>query len=89
MREISIDCAQIQSWETLHAVFAQTLSFPEYYGKNLDALYDCLTELPCPTHLTLLHFDHLADALGDYALPLQQVLQEAEQDLDHFILTFA
>lgn len=28
-----------------HDYIAEKLHFPEYYGKNLDALYDCLTEL--------------------------------------------
>ena len=29
----------------LHEEIAQKLSFPEYYGKNLDALNDCLSEI--------------------------------------------
>lgn len=36
-------------WETprqAHEALAMALSFPEYYGHNLDALYDCLTDLP-------------------------------------------
>ncbi|MEU6153796.1 barstar family protein [Actinosynnema sp. NPDC047251] len=27
------------------AAIGQALDFPDYYGQNLDALYDCLTDL--------------------------------------------
>ena len=45
MEEKIIDCARIHSREDLHAVFREALTFPEWYGNNLDALYDCLTEI--------------------------------------------
>ena len=28
-----------------HDYLAKALDFPDYYGKNLDALYDCLCEI--------------------------------------------
>ncbi len=28
-----------------HKYLREALNFPEYYGENLDALHDCLTEL--------------------------------------------
>jgi RNAse (barnase) inhibitor barstar len=28
-----------------HDYLADALNFPDYYGKNLDALYDCLCEI--------------------------------------------
>ncbi|HRV69455.1 MAG TPA: barstar family protein [Marmoricola sp.] len=31
------------------AAFGQVLDFPDHYGKNLDALADCLAELPRKT----------------------------------------
>ena len=43
--QISIDCNAIQSRESFHQVFASALSFPEWYGSNLDSLHDCLTSL--------------------------------------------
>ena len=32
----------------VHAFLARELDFPEYYGRNLDALYDCLMDLGTP-----------------------------------------
>lgn len=43
--KILINCEKLQNREQAHEYLAQMLDFPEYYGKNLDALFDCLTEL--------------------------------------------
>ena len=32
---------------------AEALEFPDWYGENLDALYDCLTDLGEPVCLTV------------------------------------
>lgn len=53
-----IDCSCVQSPQQLHQLLAEKLCFPEWYGHNLDALYDCLTELPSPTQLHLCNWDH-------------------------------
>ena len=37
----------------IHNYLANQLSFPTYYGRNLDALYDCLTERGEDTTLVL------------------------------------
>lgn len=34
-----------------HDYLASELNFPDYYGKNLDALYDCLCEIECEIEL--------------------------------------
>ena len=40
---IEIPTSSISDWRTFHDVFAQTLGFPEFYGRNMDAWIDCLT----------------------------------------------
>ena len=41
-----LDGSQMTTRETAHEHIAKQLRFPDYYGKNLDALYDCVTDLP-------------------------------------------
>ena len=41
---IVLDGARMDSREALHAELKAKLSLPDYYGANLDALNDCLSE---------------------------------------------
>ena len=40
-----IDGEKVSDMKQLHEHIAAQLHFPRHYGKNLDALYDCLTDL--------------------------------------------
>lgn len=43
-RRFVVDLAGVRSAARLHSVLAEKLPLPEWYGRNLDALYDVLTE---------------------------------------------
>lgn len=45
MKQITLDGNRLGDAAQVHDYLKETLDFPEYYGKNLDALYDCLTDL--------------------------------------------
>ena len=48
MPVVSIPTDRISDWESFHDVFAETLGFPSFYGRNLDAWIDCLTSADAP-----------------------------------------
>ena len=72
-----IDGAVIETREQLHDALARQLVLPEYYGRNLDALIDCLTDLREDTVLRLTHAEALFAHLGVYADVFQTVLRDA------------
>ena len=45
MNRVQLSAAAWNTPEKAHADLAQALNFPEYYGHNLDALHDCLTDM--------------------------------------------
>jgi len=45
MKQIQLSAAHWDSPRAAHEALKEALSFPDYYGYNLDALHDCLTEL--------------------------------------------
>ena len=45
MKQITLDGNNLADAAQVHEYLKECLEFPEYYGKNMDALYDCLTDL--------------------------------------------
>ena len=79
MKEVTLDCRGFVPRSELHRAFAEALSFPYHYGNNLDALHDCLTDLPEETRLILQHWDAAEESLGRYAAALKRVLDDSQQ----------
>ena len=66
--------------ERAHRHIQKRLRFPDYYGGNLDALYDCLAEIGVPTEITLVNAKYLRTKLGDYAKKLITVVLAASAE---------
>ena len=77
MEFIIIDGKRMTSVEETHRYLARTLRLPPYYGHNLDALHDCLTDLGRGVWIILINGDLLDASLGDYAAALRRVFTEA------------
>ena len=77
MRKIVLDIEKMRSLPMLHKYLHTALALPEYYGANLDALYDCLTEISEPTELVVPK--KVADEayLGWYGQQFLQMLEDA------------
>ena len=43
-----------------HDYLKEVFNYPDYYGKNLDALYDCLCEIGVETEIILRNSDEVS-----------------------------
>ena len=85
-REYTLDCEMMTDRDAAHEYIAEQLDFPDYYGKNLDALFDCLTDMSeCSILFT--NLDAL-EMLGDYSGAMLAVFEEAEDINDDLTLIF-
>jgi len=84
MRICVLDGNKITDRETLHKTLAENLNFPDWYGGNLDALYDCLTDLSEDVRLVIVHRAKLRAPLGPYGDRLFRVFSQAAQDNPRF-----
>ena len=83
-----LDSGSVGNCETLHRVLAAGLQFPDWYGGNLDALHDCLTEINQPTELVIRGSDTLETALGSYAAAFRRVLTDSAAQNDALTVTW-
>ncbi len=87
MKHILIDGSNINTAADFHEALSAALSFPAWYGKNLDALYDCLTELSEDIHLQLNNWHHIETHLKDYSGKAVYVFHCAQEDNPHLTVT--
>jgi RNAse (barnase) inhibitor barstar len=38
-----VQTKRITDWDSFHSEFAETMGFPEFYGRNMNAWIDCMT----------------------------------------------
>lgn len=75
MQVVFLDTREFTDKEASHAYLKEMLDFPDYYGNNLDALYDCLTDLP-PMEIFM---EHVQEA-GNFYPVVKHVMQSAKKE---------
>lgn len=81
---MTFDCANWKSDEDFHEAISQALTFPDYYGRNLDALSECMRfDLDVPEESGLLlvfhHFDVFKKHFPKTAYHLLDIIAEASR----------
>ena len=80
METVILDGAEITCIEDVHRAFADALQFPDWYGRNFDALYDMLT-VPRSAVTVVLRRPTLLEAmLGRRYRTLLHVLRDAAEE---------
>ena len=66
----------IRTREELHDALVRALNLPTWYGRNLDALYDCLTSITAPTGVAIANID----TNNEFQRRLLNVMRDAADD---------
>ncbi|WP_343287513.1 barstar family protein [Bacillus sp. CGMCC 1.16541] len=83
VRELMIDGKAITSMAELHEYLKTNLDFPDYYGENLDALFDCLTgHVALPLTITWIHFEESVQAIGQQATFAADTIRDAAAEVE-------
>ncbi|MBQ7488191.1 MAG: barstar family protein [Clostridia bacterium] len=77
MRNVEIDCRNITSPRALQIFLQYRMDYPDWYGRNLDALYDMLTEDNRPVCITFVTDSGMNPEMTEYMQRLCRVLEDA------------
>lgn len=75
---IMLDGKAMTDRPSTHSHLAEKLDLPSYYGRNLDALYDVLSEMV--GEIVLVEPAAVIENLGKYGEALLSTMQEAAED---------
>ena len=79
MEKIILDGGKMTEKAAAHEHIAEAMAFPEWYGNNLDALWDLLSE-GVEREIELINSTAMLNALGAYGCRLLQCFFDAAAD---------
>lgn len=89
---VEVDLSEVKTVEGLHAELKEALELPDYYGGNLDALHDCLTDIAVkateadPITVTFAGYKKAKRALGSDFHNFRNVLNDVTDEYPNFIV---
>lgn len=77
-----LDFRHIKSYDEVHKIIREAFDFPDYYGENWSAFWDCLTDMVGidPIHIRILGFDIMQRKFPVPAETMRSLLE----DLRHY-----
>ena len=85
MKRIVFDFKKIKNKKDFYNELAEKVQLPEYFGNNLDALWDIITsgEIDLPTEVIFINFDNRKNK---FFVSLEELFKDAEKETDKKIV---
>ncbi|MBP5270058.1 MAG: FAD-dependent oxidoreductase [Clostridia bacterium] len=80
MKTFVLDGAKMTDRASAHRQIAEKLRFPEWYGANLDALADCLSEFPSESTVWFIHTADAVKSLGSYGEKILETFERVSEE---------
>ena len=83
----TIDFTNVQHYLEMHFVIRNALDWPDYYGCNWDAFWDCLTNMVGrPVHIEIIGLDVIERKFDNAARTMIETLKEFKHyDNDEYV----
>lgn len=83
----TLDFRKVKTYLEMHFLIREVFDFPDYYGCNWDAFWDCLTNMVGrPIHIEIIGLDIIERKFDDAANTMIDILREFKHyDDDEFV----
>ena len=72
----TIDFLNVKYYMEIHPIIQKALDFPDYYGCNWSAFWDCLTDMyGDPIHIEIIGLEVIERKFGDFAEKMIEILR--------------
>ena len=84
MEYLTLDFSDCKYISQVHKKLKETLKFPDYYGENLDALWDCMRDYVSNVHVYVKGFYSLPKNWADYMDKIIEVFDDVHKETPNF-----
>ena len=85
MNKYIIDFREVKYHSQIHDIIQESLDFPDYYGRNWDAFWDCLSAMyGDPVHIEIIGLDNIE---RNFNVAAQKIVKICKK-FKHYIPTF-
>ena len=78
-----LDFAKVENYIDIHKIIMRDLDFPDYYGGNMGALWDCLTDMLCDiSYIEIYNIENIKK-FKNYDEQLLKILTECKHAFDN------
>lgn len=83
----TLDFSKVDTSTEIHQIIKDKLDFPDHYGMNWDACWDCLTDMVGdPIHIELIGIERVQNKFPRHAKIMLDTLKDLKHyDNDHYI----
>lgn len=89
MKQIILNGEAFSDKEFAHQLLKEAFELPDYYGSNLDALWDCLSTDFSNKMVIIRNPQLLEEKLGQYGRSLLQVFKDLKSENPHFHVVYS
>ena len=85
-KRFAIDLSGAETVADVHDALENALPMPDHYGRNLDALYDVLTEFADDWHIIIEHEEEADPGIRAYIDKVKDTFEEAASETEGLVI---